>query len=107
MKIGATILSLLLAVLAGCSPKAPAHPATYRIRGEVVRLDRQPAKVTLTHDEIPGFMGSMTMPFSLKDSTLVDSLRIGDSLSAVLNVAGSHVWLDSVSVFWRESAASR
>ncbi len=100
-------VALLAVGMASCAKHEPLSPSTYPIRGEVVRIDLSPARVTLTHGEIPGFMGPMTMAFTVKDSTVIPTLRIGDSLAAVLHVQGTRTWLDSVTVIWRDPAASR
>ncbi len=100
-------VALLATGIASCAKNAPQPPSTFPIRGEVVRIDLSPARVTLSHGAVPGFMDAMTMAFELKDSSVISTLRIGDSLAAILNVQGSRTWLDSVTVFRHDTTASR
>ena len=42
--------------------------------------------MTIRHEEIPGFMDAMTMPFTLKDPKDLDDVRPGDEVEATLRV---------------------
>ncbi len=39
----------------------------YALKGRVVAVDRDKKKATVKHEEIPGFMAAMTMPFPIKE----------------------------------------
>jgi len=43
-------------------------------------------QVTIRHEAIPGFMGAMTMPFTLKDPKLLDDVNVGDEVEGSLRV---------------------
>jgi len=59
-------------------------PGTWTVRG-VVRAVLLPANVIiLTHEDIPGFMGSMTMGFPVKDPKLLEGLDIGATVRFTL-----------------------
>lgn len=85
----------------GCRPAAPAggagatklvrkggadRPETYRLTGVVRNADPKTGVVTIRHDAIPGFMGAMTMPFTLKDRSLLDDVHPGDEVEGSLRV---------------------
>ncbi len=83
----------LLAVLpiAGChqssppaSPGASASLKSFPVRGEVVSTDA--THVTLDHEAVPGFMEAMTMPYKLKDPSIVSELHPGDRITATIRV---------------------
>jgi protein SCO1/2 len=57
---------------------------TFPLRGKVISTD--PTHVTLAHDAIPGFMEAMTMPYKLKDPSVVSELHPGDTITATLHV---------------------
>jgi Cu/Ag efflux protein CusF len=40
--------------------------------------------VVLTHEEIPGYMGTMTMGFRTRDAKLLDGLEVGDVIRFTL-----------------------
>jgi len=59
----------------------------YRLRGKVVSNNPATGEVTLNHEAIPGFMDAMTMPYKLKDPSILAELHPGDVLTADLLVS--------------------
>lgn len=57
---------------------------TFPLRGKVIGTDA--THVTLAHEAIPGFMEAMTMPYKLKDPSVVSELHPGDTITATLHV---------------------
>jgi protein SCO1/2 len=103
------LLFLLGTVLAGChssskpSVEDGANPQykMYRLRGKVVSTNAATGEVTLNHEAIPGFMDAMTMPYKLKDPSILSELHPGDVLTADLLVsqgADADVLLDHIVV---------
>jgi protein SCO1/2 len=84
------IVSALLAViaLAGChSGQNSQHNSVpqfkvYKLRGKVVSTDSAKGEVTLNHEAIPGFREAMTMPYKLKDASILSELHPGDVITA-------------------------
>ena len=63
--------------------KAPAQNfKVYKLRGKVVSTDAAKGEVTLNHEAIPGFMEAMTMPYKLKDASILSELHPGDVITA-------------------------
>jgi protein SCO1/2 len=85
-----------------CQSRGDASPRRYDLQGQVVSVDRQQRTVLITHEEIRGYMGAMTMPFSLKEAWTYAKLKPGDHVQAVLVVEGDRTWLEDV-VFARGS----
>lgn len=96
-------------VLAGChaggKPDSTASSVqnfkVYKLRGKVVRTDASKGEVTLNHDAVPGFMDAMTMPYKLKDPSIVSELHPGDLLTADVLVSqdpNADVLLDHIVV---------
>ncbi len=84
-------ISLLgLVALAGCHSgqnavtQSPAgqNIKVYKLRGKVVATDASKGEVTLDHEAIPGFMDAMTMPYKLKDASILGELHPGDMITA-------------------------
>jgi protein SCO1/2 len=101
--------SLLVVVLAGCHPGHQNSSATeaspsfkiYKLRGKVVSTNAGTGEVTLDHEAIPGFMDAMTMPYKLKDASVLSELHPGDVITADLLVsqnADADVLLDHIVV---------
>ncbi len=59
---------------------------TYKLVGVVRRVDRGAGQVAIAHEAIPGFMGAMTMPFNLKDRSLLEDVEPGDEVEGPLRV---------------------
>ena len=54
----------------------------YKLRGKVVSTNAAKGEVTLDHEAIPGFMEAMTMPYKLKDASILGELHPGDVITA-------------------------
>lgn len=72
--------------LTGCRGSGAANSAktypekTFSVKGRVVSTDA--THVTLDHEAVPGFMEAMTMPYKLKDPSIVSELHTGDRITA-------------------------
>lgn len=83
-------LSLFLVLpLTGCrqstsAPKSTGTLKQFPVRGKIVSIDG--TQVTLDHEAIPGFMEAMTMPYKLKDPSIVSELHPGDRITATILV---------------------
>jgi len=82
-------------VLAGChsgqnsNTQSSAGVTVYHLRGKVVSTDAAHGIVVLDHEAIPGFMEAMTMPYQLKDPSIVSELHPGDVITADVLVSKS------------------
>jgi protein SCO1 len=91
------LLSAFLAcfVLAGCRSGQNSHDQSnsgikiYHLRGKVVSTDAPHAIVVLDHEAIPDFMEAMTMPYQLKDPSIISELHPGDVITADVLVSKS------------------
>ena len=61
----------------------------YHLRGKVVSTDAPHGIVVLDHEAIPGFMDAMTMPYQLKDPSIIGELHPGDVITADVLVTKS------------------
>jgi len=58
-----------------------AHHATDMTDGQVRKVDKGAAKLTITHGEIKNLdMPPMTMVFRVKDAAMLDKLKAGDKV---------------------------
>jgi protein SCO1 len=101
-RIGFIALAVALMLSVACRPRASGAGERYPIKGTVVGVDKRGSTVSIAHEDIPGYMSAMTMPFDLKDRRLLDQLVEGDRVQATLVVAGLKSWLEEV-VVTRES----
>jgi protein SCO1 len=73
----------------------------YKLRGKVVATNSATGEVTLNHEAIPGFMDAMTMPYKLKDASVLSELHPGDVITAdvlVSQESDANVFLDHIVV---------
>jgi protein SCO1/2 len=60
---------------------------------EVLPAEKQ---VKIKHDDIPGYMKGMMMPFDVKDTNELTGLEAGDQVSFRIIVAGNYGWIDQI-----------
>ena len=92
-RLTAPCLALALA-FAACAPKEESA-VRYDLKGEVVSVDQSKGEVVLDHEEIPGYMAAMRMPFKMKDADALAVVAAGDRLQATLVVADTEYWLEN------------
>ena len=96
-------------IVAGChsGPKPGSGSATdstyktYKLRGKVVSTNAATGEVTVDHEAIAGFMSAMTMPYKLKDPSVLGELHPGDLITADVLVsqnADADILLDHIVV---------
>lgn len=86
----------VLAVLTSCShPPAAKH---YDLEGRVVAVDPALHQITVAHQDVPGLMKGMTMPFLVgkQDEWVFRAIAPGDQIHATL-VLGEHAELQDIS----------
>jgi protein SCO1/2 len=71
----------------------------------VVTVDQRQQTVAIAHEEIPGYMTAMTMPFTLKEKWAYNVLAAGDRVQATLVVTNRGSWLEEI-VITKASAAA-
>jgi len=89
---------LFLLSSCGKDEKKQTDIVTFPVKGEVVRIDPSLKRVSIAHEEIPNYMGAMTMSFKVKDSTLLAGMSVGDSVQGTLAVSRSESWLETIAV---------
>src|SRR5258708_4851253 len=93
--------SLSSGLIASSAPK-PAEPpppqSKYSMSGRVVSVDKPKQQVTVDAADIPGFMMAMTMPYSVKNPSLLETVSPEDQITADVMVNGNDVWLENVVV---------
>lgn len=89
---------IISTLLPACRPRGTGPEQRYAIKGTVVSVDKRGSTVTISHEEIPGYMEAMAMPFKLKDERFLSDMAEGDRVQATLVVTGLKSWLEDVVV---------
>jgi protein SCO1/2 len=70
----------------------------YHLKGTVVQVDKSQQHLVVDHEEIPGFMGAMTMPYPVADAATLERVSPGDQITADVVVTENQIRLDNVVV---------
>jgi len=73
-----------LALVAACS-RGP-ESKSYELTGQILVVKPGTSEVLVKHEDIPGFMPAMTMPYTVKDSAELTDRAAGDLIKATLIV---------------------
>ncbi len=90
------LVAIACAFLAACSA-APdgSHVQRYELKGKIVSFNKAQQQVVVQHEEVPGFMEAMTMPFTLREDSAFDVMRAGDEIQATLVVDSERTRLEN------------
>lgn len=70
----------------------------YALRGRVISIDKQAGQIVVDHEDIPGFMAAMAMPYPVKAPFLLNKVSSADQITAEVVVNGSQFWLENITV---------
>ena len=88
-----TVVSVLAALLA-CAPRPAGR--RYELRGQVLSVRPERREIVIRHEDIPGFMPAMTMPFAVKDEALLEGRVPGDRVEGTVVVTDDNAWLERI-----------
>ena len=86
-------LTSTLVLGVSCGPRRSANEKRYPLKGKVIAVDKADRTATITHEDIPGFMPGMTMPFKIKNDADLEMLKPGDQVTAQLVVDDLSSWI--------------
>ncbi len=92
-------IALQLIAAAACS-RAP-EPRRYEVRGQIIGVDPERQEVVVNHEDIPGFMPAMTMPYKVQDPSLLQGKQPGDLVTATLVVEEVNAYLSTLTTTGR------
>ena len=73
----------------------------FEVKGIVRKISENENKVHIEHEEIPNYMGAMTMPFLVRDKNVFEIIRKGDEIKFELNVTDKESWIEKIDVVLR------
>jgi protein SCO1/2 len=92
-----TLITILLT--SACGPRRPTNEKRYPLKGKVIAVNKAERTATIKHEDIPGYMPGMTMPFKLKSDGDLQMLKPGDDVSANLVVTDTDSWIEVQAIF--------
>jgi len=99
-------LWLILVLLAISCGKAPGPSSTstaiaqntnqrvFQVQGVIKSIKPAQKEIEIKHEEIPGYMPGMTMPFDVRDTNELTGLQPGQTVSFRLIVTATDGWID-------------
>jgi protein SCO1 len=84
-------------VLLSCAACAREREAsTYELTGQILVVKPDTNEVLVKHEDIPGFMPAMTMPYAVRDAALLKDRVPGDLITATLKVEATLAHLTAI-----------
>lgn len=99
---GQPYLSLEREVALGRQQSSPGVEQTWTRRGVVRAIFPDRNIIILTHEDIPGYMGPMTMGFVVRDPRLYEGLDVGETITFTLRGIPPNVVITAIT---REGAS--
>lgn len=92
----AVLFCMLAALVAAACGEDAADRREYTLHGQVLSIAENRLEATIKHEEIPGFMMAMTMPYKVRDAAEFEGLAPGDLIEATLIVESNDGYLTNV-----------
>jgi len=102
IRVCAALLLICVCVATSCR-RNRASERRFDLKGTVVAVERERSLVTISHEDIKGYMPAMTMPFTVPNEADLQILAPNDQVTATLVVDGTHLWLEDL-IITRQSA---
>ena len=86
---GIAIAACFMAAACG----SPPEPRRFELKGQILSINAERQEVLVAHEDIPGFMSAMTMPYKVQDAALLEGKEAGDLFTATLVVEEVNAYL--------------
>lgn len=73
-----------------------ANVRTFQVHGRIRSVDPANKTVRIAHEAIPNYMPAMTMPFAVKDQSLLNGMAAGEHVQFELSVTESDSWISHI-----------
>jgi protein SCO1/2 len=85
-------------LVAGCGGdnRSSADRREFKLQGQIISVAADHREAIIKHEDIPGFMSAMTMPYKVKDANELAPLAPGDLINATLVVETADAYLEGI-----------
>lgn len=105
LRVSVALAGIGCAFLSGCGPDSPAGGSgstkdekVFEVRGVIQELPGDdPSEVIIDHEEMPGYMDAMIMPFRAKNPSELEGLVPGAVVTFEYHVRELESWIEKVS----------
>lgn len=91
-----TIIALTAATLGLSTCGRDTNTRAYQLTGQILVVKPETNEVLVKHEDIPGFMPAMTMPYVVSDPALLKDRAAGDLITATLVVGQERAYLSRI-----------
>lgn len=89
---------LIIAFLVSQAAAWAEEARDFNVRGVVREARPAKSQLVVKHEEIPGYMDAMTMPFQVRDPKILESVKPGDAITFQLHVTEKDHWIDGLKI---------
>lgn len=89
---------LMVALLVSHGAAWAEETRDFTVRGVVRGAVPAKSQLIVKHEEIPGYMDAMTMPFQVRDPKILESVKAGDAITFQLHVTDKDHWIDGLKI---------
>jgi|SRR5579862_9414655 len=79
LRLGALLGVLLLATAVSAQPKGKKE---FPFKGKVENVDAKAKRLSVNGENVPGWMGAMTMSYTVDKAEVLAKLKVGDEITA-------------------------
>ncbi len=103
----AAVWIIAVIITSACQHQTETPAKRYHLRGSIVAVERASGQVIVTHGDIPGFMGAMTMGYAVRDPGALAGVSPGDEITADVVVQADGSCLQNIVVVKKASTPPR
>src|SRR6476469_2093030 len=93
LPVGRALILFLAIAATSCGAD---ESKTYQLTGQILVVKPETREVLVKHEDIPGFMPAMTMPYTVSDAAILKDRAAGDLITATLKVAPDGAYLTAI-----------
>ena len=80
------LASLTFLALVACAQPKPKAEKQYQLTGKIISIDTKDHTASVDAAAIPNFMGAMTMDYPIASDSDLSALKVGENITATVNV---------------------
>jgi Cu(I)/Ag(I) efflux system protein CusF len=83
----------MLTLLATSCSKKPSVPVIHEGVGVIEEVDQEASTIQINHEEIKGYMPAMSMPYKVKDKSLLEKIKPGDKVNFTMEDSSAGIFI--------------
>lgn len=92
------VIFAIAALIFACTNQEPLKPVSpnaelhyYKSKGVIKKIDMEKGKLTVDHEDIPGYMSAMEMTEPVKDKAVLETVKVGDKIDFEIERIGANI----------------